>query len=95
MIVTVYSQDACQPCRMVKKTLTAAGIPFTERDVQADPAALDEVIEFYAYIAPGRRPETPVTVIDDYDGHGSREIILGLHPDRLRDVIRTHQATAA
>ena len=33
--VTVYVQNACQPCRLTKRKLEAAGVPYTERDAVA------------------------------------------------------------
>lgn len=38
--VTVYTKPSCQPCRMTKKKLDAAGTIYTEVDVTQDPAAL-------------------------------------------------------
>lgn len=40
LAVTVYTMPSCQPCRMTKKKLDAAGTIYTEVDVTKDPAAL-------------------------------------------------------
>lgn len=41
--VVVYTQPACQPCKMTKKKLDRSGIDYTEVDVSTDPTALDFV----------------------------------------------------
>ncbi|GAB3135732.1 hypothetical protein GCM10027289_29880 [Tsukamurella serpentis] len=84
----MYTQPGCQPCRGMKKALDRYGIPYQERDVQQDPAALAQVVEFYEHLTDGRRPQTPVVVIDNADGHGSREILLGLALDDLKALVR-------
>lgn len=38
--VTVYSATICQPCRTAKKRLDAAGVPFTEINIEEDAEAL-------------------------------------------------------
>lgn len=44
MTVKVYSTTWCRDCRATKQFLDANGISYTEIDVDADPAAADEVI---------------------------------------------------
>lgn len=41
MNVIVWTKPVCQQCRMVKHRLTAAGVPFEERDLTAPEAAND------------------------------------------------------
>ena len=41
MSITVYSKPACVQCTAVKRRLTEAGVPFTERDLTADEHASD------------------------------------------------------
>jgi mycoredoxin len=43
MVVQVYSAAWCRDCRAAKQFLEAHGVPYTEIDVDADPAASDEV----------------------------------------------------
>lgn len=86
---TVYTQPDCQPCRGMKKLgLDKHRIPYTERNIREDPDALAELHVFYEACAPDRHPTTPVVVIDDADGHGSREILFGLAIDELKALIR-------
>jgi mycoredoxin len=44
MIVQVYTASWCRDCRAAKQFLEANGIVYTEIDVDANPAASDEVI---------------------------------------------------
>ena len=39
--ITVWTKPACVQCTAVKRRLTAAGVPFTERDLTADENASD------------------------------------------------------
>lgn len=61
MKITIYSQPACQPCRLTKKLLDSKGLAYTEVDVLSDDAA-------YAYITEelGAR-NVPVVVTDQGD----------------------------
>ena len=45
MTVQLYTASWCRDCRMAKQFLNAHGIPYTEIDVDANPAASAEVIE--------------------------------------------------
>ena len=44
MTVQLYSTNWCRDCRAAKQFLNAHGIPYTEVDVDANPAASAEVI---------------------------------------------------
>ena len=44
MKITVYSSMWCRDCRSAKQFLDANGIPYTEVNVDVDPAAANEVI---------------------------------------------------
>lgn len=85
---TVYSQPNCQPCKAMKHRLAALQVPYTERNIREDADALAELHVFYEACAPDRHPATPVVVIDDADGHGSREILFGLALDELKALVR-------
>ena len=41
--ITIYTRTTCAPCRAVKAWLGSKGFPFTERNVDEDPALMDEV----------------------------------------------------
>jgi glutaredoxin len=45
MTVQLYATSWCRDCRAAKQFLNAHGIPYTEVDVDANPAASAEVIE--------------------------------------------------
>ena len=45
MTVRLYSTNWCRDCRAAKQFLNAHGIPYTEIDVDANPAASAELIE--------------------------------------------------
>jgi len=55
--VTVYTQPGCPPCRAVKEYLSRKGVPFTERDISRDAAAVEDLRRM-------RAMATPVIVID-------------------------------
>jgi mycoredoxin len=44
MVVQVYSAAWCRDCRAAKQFLKDHGVPYTEIDVDANPAASDEVL---------------------------------------------------
>ncbi len=56
-------------CRMVEEFLTKHGVPFQARNIQEDPAALDELMRLGV-------ASTPVTVIDG-------EVVVGFDQKRL------------
>lgn len=43
MIATVYTQPGCRFCEMAKEFLSTHGIPYVERDVSVDEAAVHEL----------------------------------------------------
>ena len=43
--VELFTQSHCAPCRQVEAYLRGRGIPFVQRDVVADPHALDLLAE--------------------------------------------------
>ncbi|GAA4391725.1 glutaredoxin family protein [Tsukamurella soli] len=63
-MTVVYAQKLCQQCRMVERLLTNLGVTYEVRDVQEDPQALEDVMEYWRTLRPGEQPSTPVTVID-------------------------------
>lgn len=72
--VTVYSSPACLPCRGTKRTLTKAGVPFTEVDISEDGDAL-------RYLRGLGYSETPVVEVTMPDG--TRDHWSGFRPDSL------------
>ena len=45
MTVQLYATNCCRDCRAAKQFLNAHGIPYTEIDVDANPAASAEVLD--------------------------------------------------
>jgi glutaredoxin-like YruB-family protein len=71
--VLLYSQPGCPPCHAVKQFLKAREVAFEYKDVQADPAALRELLELNSR-------STPTIVVDG-------EIMIGFDPDRLESLL--------
>jgi glutaredoxin-like protein NrdH len=66
--VVLYSKPNCQPCRMTKRKLDAAGIYYTEVDVTADATALAYVKDMLGYTG---APVVYVSTIEgDYHWYG-------------------------
>lgn len=72
--VILYSQPGCPPCYAAKQFLTARNIPFEYKDVQADPAALRELVGFNSR-------STPTIVVGE-------EVMIGFDPDRLESLLQ-------
>lgn len=70
MTVTVYTKDNCQPCRLTKMALNRKGISITEKAVDKDPSALEE-IKALGFL------QVPVVVTPDGDAWS------GLRPDKI------------
>ncbi len=67
--VVLYSQGYCEFSEMVRLHLESRGQKYTERDVDADPAARDEMMKLGA-------TGTPVTVIDG-------EVVIGFDEESI------------
>lgn len=70
ILVTVYSKNNCQPCRLTKMALDRKGVPYNERRVDLDADALAE-IKALGYL------QVPVVVTPDGDSWS------GLRPDKI------------
>lgn len=71
--VVLYSQPGCPPCFAAKRFLASRNVAFEYKDVQADPAALRELIELNSR-------STPTIVVGD-------EVMVGFDPDRLETLL--------
>lgn len=69
-MVTVYSKDNCQPCRLTKMALDRKGVPYEEKRVDLDDEALTELKEL-GYL------QAPVVVTSEGDSWS------GLRPDKI------------
>jgi glutaredoxin 3 len=71
--VVLYSQGFCEFSEMVRLHLESRGQKYTERDVDTDPAARDEMMKLGAQ-------SSPVTVIDG-------EVIIGFDEEAIDDLL--------
>jgi glutaredoxin-like YruB-family protein len=71
--IVLYSQPGCPPCFAAKRFLASRNVAFEYKDVQADPAALRELIELNSR-------STPTIVVGD-------EVMVGFDPDRLETLL--------
>ncbi|OPL08070.1 MAG: hypothetical protein AVO33_02205 [delta proteobacterium ML8_F1] len=71
--VTVYTSQSCPHCTTAKNYLLKEGIPFTEKDVTADPSAQRELASL------GARG-VPTFAIDD-------EVIVGFDRPRIEALL--------
>ena len=71
-VVTVYSKNNCQQCKITKRKLTSMGITYHEYNVDEDPKALEYLLER------GLR-SLPVVVTED-------DTWTGLRMDKLNNL---------
>ena len=79
--VTLYSQGFCEFSEMVRLHLESRGQKYTERDVDVDPAARDEMMKLGA-------ESTPVTVIDG-------EVVVGFDEASIDELLGSSRTTRA
>jgi glutaredoxin len=71
--VVLYSQGYCEYSEMVRLHLESRGQPYTEKDVDTDEAARQEMIDLGA-------SGTPVTVIDG-------EVVIGFDEESIDELL--------
>lgn len=79
MQITIYSTTTCPYCKMLKEYLKEKGISFTEKIVDQDDAARDEMVKIS-----GGFMGVPFTVIDK---DGKKETVLGFDKGKLNDIL--------
>ena len=91
MTVTVYTVPNCSSCEAVKRFLGSRGVPFTEKNVREDPAALAElrkaVLAPFAQVAEGTAERLMETLRAWLLLQGRRELVaesLHVHPQTVR-----------
>ncbi|SKR42632.1 glutaredoxin [Mycobacteroides abscessus subsp. abscessus] len=85
----VYSKPLCPGCKWVKDHLAKFEVPYVEYDVEADPAALEQLRTIFDTLRRGQRPSTPVTIlVSDDEGV---ETIFGAH---IGDHLKQHARAA-
>ncbi|KKQ72671.1 MAG: Glutaredoxin [Candidatus Woesebacteria bacterium GW2011_GWB1_38_5] len=80
MIITVYSTTTCPYCMQLKKYLDERSISYTEKVIDQDDAAREEMLA-----DSGGFMGVPFTVITKDDG--TKETIIGFDKGKLNQVI--------
>ena len=80
--ITVYSTSWCAFCHTEMQWLESMNIPFIKKDIEADQAAHDELMEKLG----GDFRGVPVTDV-------AGDIILGFDRPKLQDAIKNHGIT--
>lgn len=78
--VTVYSTSWCAFCHTEMEWLKKLGVDFVSKDIEADPAARDELLSKNG----GNFQGVPVTDI-------AGELVLGFDRPRLEDALRKNK----
>lgn len=79
-MVTIYTQDPCQPCRMTKAQFEKKGIVFQEIPIGQNPEARDAVLALGYMTAP---------VIVTENGHWG-----GFRPDKIAELVASKAAAS-
>jgi glutaredoxin-like YruB-family protein len=80
MQVVIYSTTTCPYCKMLKNYLKEKGIAFTEKLVDQDEAAREEMMK-----ESGGFLGVPFVVVTKDDG--SEETIIGFNKDKINSVL--------
>lgn len=73
-MVTVYTKDNCQPCKITKREFDRLGIQYTEINIDSNPDALSAVMEMGFMAAPVVVPE-------------NGEAWSGLNPSKIKSLV--------
>jgi glutaredoxin 3 len=74
--VVIYTVSWCPHCRELKEYLTSRNIPFINRDVELEPAAMDELVQKYKTYG------VPVVVLGN-----DQEIIKGFTGEQFEKAV--------
>ncbi|MBY0097705.1 glutaredoxin family protein [Mesobacillus maritimus] len=72
---TIYTQNDCPPCKIVKMFLNEYKIDFVEKNITQDQKARDELTKVYGAFS------TPTVVVND-------EVIIGFDLKRLAKALK-------
>jgi glutaredoxin 3 len=79
--VTIYSADWCGFCHTAKAYLDKAGIAYTEKNIETDPAYAEESVK--------KSGQAGIPVIDI-----ASEIIVGFDRPKIDELLKKHDITA-
>jgi glutaredoxin 3 len=82
--LTIYTTSTCPYCKMLKEYLTQKNIPFTEKMIDQDENARDEMTNYS-----GGFLGVPFTMVVKDDGN--RETIVGFDKGRLNSILQINQ----
>jgi glutaredoxin-like YruB-family protein len=74
--VVIYTVAWCPHCRELKEYLTSHNIPFINRDVELDSAAMDQLVQKYTTYA------VPVVILGN-----DQEILKGFTPEEFEKAV--------
>ena len=74
--IIIYTVSWCPHCRELKEYLTSRNIPFINRDVELEPAAMDELTQKYKTFG------VPVVVIGN-----DQEVIKGFTAEQFENAV--------
>ena len=74
--IVIYTVSWCPHCRELKEYLTSRNIPFINRDVELEPAAMDELTQKYKTFG------VPVVVIGN-----DQEVIKGFTAEQFENAV--------
>jgi glutaredoxin-like YruB-family protein len=74
--IVIYTVSWCPHCRELKEYLTSRNIPFINRDVELEPAAMDELTQKYKTFG------VPVVVIGN-----DQEVIKGFTGEQFENAV--------
>lgn len=83
VVVTVYGQPGCGPCKATARSLTKRGIAYSYVDVTVYPEA-------HAHITSLGFKATPVVEVKEVGGDGQSVVWAELRMDAINDLARVH-----
>ena len=82
--IILFTQPACLSCELMKVYLEARELVFVERDIAADPAARQEMVDDHDSLT------TPTMVVISGE---TVEVIVGFDPERLDELIAAAESS--
>jgi glutaredoxin-like YruB-family protein len=72
--IVLFTQPDCPPCHAIRLFLAGKGVAFEERDISADPVAVQELTGKYS------SHSTPTLVIGE-------QVLIGFNPAQLDEIL--------